>query len=825
MTIFELSFGLCLALALLLCTTHSVEGEIINRGNLIYIKSDRTATINPTFVNFHRRLDFDVIEISLETLDSFMKFYKQFCRMADVNYFQEPTTYVIREATFREAQFKCNEFKATLPEVHNQVEATYLADQLRKYNLSSVFAGVIWTDNKFQSITTLETIGYDRTIECRNCSESFGLPWKTYEYIKEKQGVEIHLHYTIAKSGQLALMPVGHAPAAGCPKQQLLCYSKRPNVITPLQAMAKHSCIRDEAEMLRINKNLREEVAQFTTPRHKRSKRAIGLIGAGIGAGFLGLESLNSIINGIAPLSLMGKGIAALFGFATDSDMQLTKEQLEQHSQAIANLSINQKQLVAAYEQVRIDIETMQEAHRHLEHDVGVLFANLDNKLAVRNLQSLLQMTLLKMSQAIAAALQHHTSPFVFGTADLRNLTAVFRSQNVPLTDNLNDVITSLAVVDNLFTFIFSAPILRQNNELNLFEIRDLPVHNKNKQFRTKIDHRYLAINSKNDQYTILSDSEYYNCKTYYVCTAAAPFLQIGPNAPCEVLTLKYEEARCDLEEFEGPMQSFLTFNNVTYYSLPDTQEIHIVCEDSNLSFNQHKNVYGTGKLQIAPGCNIKVKNAEIRPSYVVSRHNLEGDTFFKFLQVPGMPHEYPTTAKPPNVTQTPLVLREVASLSDAVSIVFNQDTALAEAIRILVYIISISSILATIYCCYPRFRLWFNGCCFITKPTKYWRDVRGYVVPDFISKNRQLQADNNLTIEKVDENIEMVSAPTEPDLYPKETLRASNMQPLNLSTSRFHPTRVNDVETVEPTNPPHPFNRLTRLYSPLLMASLRRQT
>jgi len=147
-----------------------------------------------------------------------------------------------------------------------------------------------------------------------------------------------------------------------------MCYSKRADQMTPLKAMAKHSCIRDEAEMFRINDNLREEVTQFAITR-KRSKRAIGLIGAGIGAGFLGIESLNSIINGVAPLSLMGKGIAALFGFATDSDLRMTKKQLEQHSQAIANLSINQKQLIAAYEQVRLDIDAMQQAHRHAPHE------------------------------------------------------------------------------------------------------------------------------------------------------------------------------------------------------------------------------------------------------------------------------------------------------------------------------------------------------------------------------------------------------------------------------------------------------------------------
>jgi hypothetical protein len=106
---------------------------------------------------------------------------------------------------------------------------------------------------------------------------------------------------------------------------------------------------------------------------------------------------------------------------------------------------------------------------------------------------------------------------------------------------------------------------------------------------------------------------------------------------------------------------------------------------------------------------------------------------------MPNVPlHKYPTTTKAPNTTLSPISFRDVGNIGDAVSIVFNHDTTFAEMIRILCYIVSILSILATIYCCYPRFRLWFNGCCFIQKPTKYWRDVKGYQVPDYISKQKQ---------------------------------------------------------------------------------------
>jgi len=36
------------------------------------------------------------------------------------------------------------------------------------------------------------------------------------------------------------------------------------------------------------------------------------------------------------------------------------------------------------------------------------------------------------------------------------------------------------------------------------------------------------------------------------------------------------------------------------------------------------------------------------------------------------------------------------------------------------------------LYGCSSNFRLWVNGCCFFTKPTVYWRKVKGYNVPAF---------------------------------------------------------------------------------------------
>jgi hypothetical protein len=176
------------------------------------------------------------------------------------------------------------------------------------------------------------------------------------------------------------------------------------------------------------------------------------------------------------------------------------------------------------------------------------------------------------------------------------------------------------------------------------------------------------------------------------------------------------------------------------------------------------------------------------------------------------------------------MVFKDVSSMRDAVNLVFNQDTTLAEVIRIFIYILTILSILGTIYCFYPKFRLWFNGCCFITKPTKYWRDVKGYKVPDFISRQRQLEAANTfIEMERVDNNIATVTAPVPENNKEHEnnqTPEAPIEEIVRAHTPIFMPPPMPPMSASNSPNlrRPHPFNRISRLYSPLLLSQMRRQ-
>lgn len=784
-------------LALVSGVWHCTLGHTTFKGNIIYMQQTQTAvTVNPQLVNFHRRFDIQMILVCLDTLDRFAAAYHEFCDEALAPQRGEFKTIILPPANYREVAFKCQEFNAMVPEITSPIEANLLLADMKSHNTSKTFAGLSFNDGRFTYNSNREVATWAKVRRCPKCEVGDVFTYLDFNEIVKTQGHEVHLYYEDIDS-RLVITANGHNSTQGCPKLPVTCVKNTIPKESLLNTIAKHSCLRDREEIKRTNAFLRQEIFQFASP-NKRIKRHIGLA---IGAGFLGVETIHSLFRSGAPFSLLGKGIASIFGFATADDMKMTKEQLERHSKALVDLSVNQQLLIEAHSKVSADINQLQRYNNKQDHDVAVLYAELDNKVAIYNLQTLLQLTLLKMSNAVASATQHNTSPYVFGQADLNNVTLLFRSKNIPLTANLNEIYTSLVLVDNVYTFVFSAPIINLKNDFHFYEIRDLPIYNKNIQYKLRIQHRYFAINSATNEYILVTETEYRTCLTLLVCNVAAPFMKINTHAPCEILTLKYNTQHCQMDQTDEPAPNFLTVDNVTYYSIPAPMEIHIVCTDSHLSFDEHKSIIGTGQIQTMPGCNIQAGNdISVRPGFVASRHNLESDTLFQILKVPDMAMLYPTTeAEIEDVSPPPFTFRDVSNFKDAIGIIFNQDTTYAEAIRIIVYISVIISILASIYCCFPKVRLWLNGCCFFQKPTKYWRDVKGYQVPDFVSKHRQILAMEYAPV-KVDDTIEIISE-TMPQPATNEHTHAGSHTP--------------DVTVT--TNAPYPFNTLHNLYNPLL--------
>jgi hypothetical protein len=566
--------------------------------------------------------------------------------------------------------------------------------------------------------------------------------------------------------------------------------------------LAKHSCMRDRDLFKAVNKEIREEINQFFTPKPEesipaRSKRDYKEINTMI----TGAESTINIARGKAPMDWVGKLLGGLIGTATADDVRMTRDVLINHAQVLENITFNQGELVKSYAAVLGKIRQLERYNQLQEHDIAVMFAEMDNKVTIKHLQNLIQITLLKIASAIESATAHNTSPFIFGQTDLENVTSRFRLDNTPLTTELQRIITSVVVVDGIYTFIISIPEENEKNEFHFYKIHDLPIFMHGKGFKLEYNSKFIGINGATNEYITVGEKEFDDCTTRPVCTLRSPFRRIIPKStPCEILTFKYSTQHCPIKADDTLTSDFVSFENETYFSVPEPTNIQVSCSKNNRKFTEPEVLTGIGKFILPPGCQIQIgENIDIRPSFVFSKQNLESNKIFSILtKVPDALMVFPDTPNYTTSTWRPLKLKEITKIEDALDIIFNDETAAMMVIRIIAMFVLVIIGLGIVYCFIPQFRHWFNACCLFVKPTKFWTQVRGYEgFPEMISKRKRLQQELQ-----------------ERELREHTYVNMSDEQQ-SIMTEPCKPPQIPDIENQPTTINKHQFPHLHALFYP----------
>jgi len=140
--------------------------------------------------------------------------------------------------------------------------------------------------------------------------------------------------------------------------------------------MTSTACLKDTDDIDKVNDMLSTELSQILIPQ-RRSKRALALVAAGL----LGTDMLVGSITGQSAASNFGQGLAHAFGFSTWQDLQMTKQELEKHAQALHNLSLNQQELLAAQMSLTRDILTVKSLIDNVENNIAIMYGEIDLKL------------------------------------------------------------------------------------------------------------------------------------------------------------------------------------------------------------------------------------------------------------------------------------------------------------------------------------------------------------------------------------------------------------------------------------------------------------
>ena len=102
----------------------------------------------------------------------------------------------------------------------------------------------------------------------------------------------------------------------------------------------------------------------------------------------------------------------------------------------------------------------MQKVNDQSDIAVATLTAVLDNRNVITQLHNTIRQSLSIIANCITSANIGKVSPYVFSAGELRNLADNLRKKSMFLTTDLNDIHTSVYIVDNEYHFILSIPVV-----------------------------------------------------------------------------------------------------------------------------------------------------------------------------------------------------------------------------------------------------------------------------------------------------------------------------------------------------------------------------
>ena len=478
--------------------------------------------------------------------------------------------------------------------------------------------------------------------------------------------------------------------------------------------------------------------------KHIRTKRNPILA---VGGGIMAANAVTSIFTGESPLSWFGNILSSTLGLASKADIKNVILHLQHHATALTDIVINQEQLHNSYLNIRKNVLNIQDITAQMEYGTANMAVELDNKLAIKNLQVVMQLTLLKIASAFTAAQQHKASPYIFSQDELDTIASTVRNKKIFLSTSMNDVIVNVVQNNSNILFIFTIPVLDERSMFNFYEAKTIPIFEHDKSYIANSDLQFFAITANTNEYSVVSESEYYFCLTQKQCQISDVIHPINSDSHCTIQTFQENKQVCELIPTQTPQKPFFAFyGNKTFFSVPQPVAIRITCQETPLSYvtdSQTKTVSGTGFIEIKPSCTIVLPDSrKYFSNPILEAEYLENSNFMAILK-----ESQPTILnfsfhipKPTQATtETPVTLKPIElSVIQQIIHEISQPAKSLSAAAIFFIIILIITILAIIPCIFSKCcRTWFTTCTLMKNPKSWWTEYKNYDLSNFTKLNR----------------------------------------------------------------------------------------
>ena len=452
-------------------------------------------------------------------------------------------------------------------------------------------------------------------------------------------------------------------------------------------------------------------------------------------ASVLAVDAVQSLSKGEAPFSGFGRWTSKLTGLVHQSDIRPYLELLEKHSKVLQTLDFNQQELEKAYESMASSMDLLDDNLRQLEFSTATLFQEIDFKTTHQNLINTITHTLTKLAILITNAQTKNVSPFLISRDEMKQIATEYRSNNIFLSDNLNDAEAAYVYYDDHFIFSISMPVLNEKDKYHVYKASKIPIFTKNGIFEAEIDTNYVAYSITSNTYRILTEEEFSYCKYFKFCKTADVERPIKPSSHCVIKTISKQNSECPLKESTLTEPFYHINGNNLIYSVGGPQPTTLICENNPI----RKTIYleGMGIAKIESGCKILFENdmiAYINPEpEIVDLGQIKFMEVFKYtpnindFNVEIVYANKSITHYKPNITTV-----DTSSFEHIWNEIKNPSQVIPEIIRVLAGIFIFVVLFSLLCCCSKRFAIWFKSCTFWKNPRTYWVDYRNYDLGTF---------------------------------------------------------------------------------------------
>ena len=445
-----------------------------------------------------------------------------------------------------------------------------------------------------------------------------------------------------------------------------------------------------------------------------------------------------------APLSFVGSILSKVFGLTTDQETRKAYSYILGNTKSIIALDLNQREIATKYNLLKNEIENLHKITETTEFSVSTLAAEFDNKQACRSLQTTIQLSLLKIANALAFAINKKTSPYILSSKELDDLATNSRKNKIFMSNKLEDVETNVLQYEQKLLFTFTIPIIEDENLFRIFFIRNFPVYNDlGISFKSTSDLLFMGISVGNRDYIELTHTEYAQCIRSSYCKVSSSVAQIDDNSHCTVLSYRNNNQTCPMYQTELATERpfFATYGNVTLFSAPISYSARAICPNLNSNadaLNENIILSGVGSVQIKPGCYIILPdNRKISAQETPTVYQLGETTIMEAFKYTPKRYNYTFKIREPRLNYSlPDLELMTVSINDASELwrkSFHPRNAIPVVTIIFSVIFTFILFICVGCCCSPKFRHFCRAGCPTENPTKYLKKYKNYNVPTVV--------------------------------------------------------------------------------------------